>query len=152
MGNSTLITDYFGYGVLANRPVAPGLPAGCLGFYYATDVGQVYAWDGAWQAWAPPGQSFAGSLAATGTTQGSALVLAADVNLFTTVAAGSGAVLAAGGVGAWRKVLNRGAAPLLVYPPSGGAIDALAADVPAAIVAGGAAVFWQNNATQWYSE
>lgn len=152
MGHSTLITDYFGYGTAADRPASLNIPSGCLGFYYATDVGQVYAWDGAWQAWAPPPQSFAGSLTAAGTTQGSAAVLAADVNLFTTVAAGTGAVLTAGPAGTWQKVLNRGAAALLVYPPSGGAIDAEAANAPVTIPAGGGATFWQNTTTQWYSE
>ncbi|ACI52309.1 conserved hypothetical protein [Gluconacetobacter diazotrophicus PA1 5] len=152
MGNSTLITDYLGYGPAAGRPAAPAVPAGCLGLYYAADIGQVYVWDGAWQAWAPPGQSFAGSLAGAGTSQGTAAALAADVNLFTTVAAGSGAVLSAGAAGTWQKVLNRGAASLLVYPPPGGAIDAGAADAPATILAGGGATFWQNSATQWYSE
>ncbi|GBQ90402.1 hypothetical protein AA13595_2883 [Gluconacetobacter johannae DSM 13595] len=152
MGHSTLITDYFGYGAAAARPATPNIPSGCLGFYYATDIGQVYAWDGAWQAWAPSAQSFAGGLAAAGTTQGSAAALVANVNLFTTVAAGGGAVLTAGAVGTWRKVLNRGAAALLVYPPAGGGIDAMAADAPVTILAGGVATFWQNSSTQWYSE
>jgi hypothetical protein len=152
MGNSTLITDYFGYGPVANRSASPPIPAGCLGVYYATDLGQVYVWDGAWQAWAPPAQSFAGSLTGAGSTQGAAAVLAADVNLFTTVAVGTGAVLTDGAVGTWLKVLNRGASPLLVYPPAGGAIDAGALNAPVTVVVGGGAIFWRNSSTQWYSE
>ncbi|GBQ20523.1 hypothetical protein ACLRDC_10680 [Gluconacetobacter sacchari] len=152
MGNSTLITDYLGYGPIAARPAAPSLPAGCLGLYYATDTGQMQVWNGAWQPWTPAAASFAGSLAAAGDGQGTATAVASDVSLFTTVAAGSGAVLVAGPVGTGRRVLNRGVAALLVYPPAGGVIDALAAGAPAVIVPGGGATFWQNSATQWYSE
>ncbi|MBB2205619.1 hypothetical protein [Gluconacetobacter takamatsuzukensis] len=152
MGNSTLITDYLGYGTVAARPAEPNLPAGCLGVYYATDTGQIQVWNGAWQQWAPSAISFAGGLAAAGNGQGTATVVSSDVNLFTTVAAGTGAVLAAGPAGSWRKVLNRGAAALLVYPPPGAVIDALAAGAAVTIVPGGGATFWQNSATQWYSE
>lgn len=152
MGNSTLITDYLGYGTLADRPAAPALPAGCLGLYYATDTGQVLVWSGVWQPWAPPALSFSGGLVAAGSGQGSAAALPSDVNLFTTVAAGTGAVLTTGRAGAWCKVLNRGGAALLVYPPAGAVIDALAAGAAVTIVPGGGATFWQNSTTQWYSE
>ncbi|WP_342627203.1 hypothetical protein AAC691_13005 [Nguyenibacter vanlangensis] len=43
-------------------------------------------------------------------------------------------------------------AALLVYPPSGGAIDAGTANAPVTILAGGGATFWKNTTTQWYSE
>lgn len=152
MGNSTLITDYLGYGTLAARPVAPNLPGGCLGVYYATDTGQIQVWNGAWQDWAPSAISFSGSLVAAGSGQGTATAVSSEVNLFTTVTAGTGAVLVAGLVGTWRKVLNRGGSALLVYPPVGGVIDGLTAGAPVAIVSGGGATFWQNSATQWYSE
>lgn len=152
MGSSTLITDYLGYGTVAARPVAPSLPAGCLGVYYATDTGQIQVWDGAWREWAPSAVSFSGGLVAAGSGQGTATAVSSDVNLFTTVTSGTGAVLVAGLVGTWRKVLNRGGAVLLVYPPVGSAIDALAAGEAVAIVPGEGATFWQSSAMQWYSE
>lgn len=70
----------------------------------------------------------ANGLTATGTTQATALQLQADVNRFTTVAASSGAILPAMNPGDSCVVFNGGANALLVYPPVGGTINALAAN------------------------
>jgi hypothetical protein len=50
MTASTLVTDYMGSGVLANRPTTPPITAGATAFYYATDTRAMYQWNGsAWQ-------------------------------------------------------------------------------------------------------
>jgi hypothetical protein len=64
------------------------------------------------------------SLVATGSTQATALLLPADVNVFTTVAASTGAILGANpSPGDEIVVANLGANALLVYPPLGGNIQ-----------------------------
>lgn len=70
----------------------------------------------------------ANSLTATGSTQATALQLQADINRFTTVAASTGAILPSMNPGDSCVVFNGGANALLVYPPVGGTINALAAN------------------------
>lgn len=70
----------------------------------------------------------ANSLTATGSTQATALQLQADINRFTTVAASTGAILPSLNPGDSCVVFNGGASALLVYPPVGGTINALAAN------------------------
>jgi len=48
---STLVTDYLGRGVLADRPDPPPVAAEALAIYFATDVPSISRWDGA--AWVP---------------------------------------------------------------------------------------------------
>lgn len=67
----------------------------------------------------------ANNLTATGTTQATAAPLGADLNRFTTVAASSGCILPAMNPGDSIQVFNAGANPLSLYPPVGGAINAL---------------------------
>lgn len=63
-------------------------------------------------------------LVATGSTQGTALMLPSDVNVFTTVAASTGCLLNANPApGDEILVANLGANALLVYPPVGGTIQ-----------------------------
>lgn len=66
------------------------------------------------------------NLTATGSTQGTALLLPSDFNVFTTVAASTGAILPATGpqcnLADTFIVVNHGANALSVYPPSGGKI------------------------------
>ncbi len=64
------------------------------------------------------------SLVATGSTQGTALALPSDVNVFTTVAASTGCILGASPApGDEIIVTNLGANALLVYPPVGGTVQ-----------------------------
>lgn len=72
------------------------------------------------------------SLTAAGSTQAGATQLQLTSNsVFTTVAAGTGAILPPGistitdklAAGDWIRVINYGANALLVYPPTGGAIS-----------------------------
>lgn len=63
-------------------------------------------------------------LTAAGTTQGTALAVSDDVNVVTTTAAGTGVILPSNLTKNDRMVVsNHGANALLVYPPTGGAID-----------------------------
>jgi len=72
----------------------------------------------------------ANALTATGSTQAGALPLPADLNRFTTVAAGTGALLPPMNPGDELEVINAGANALLVYPPLGsnGVINVLGAN------------------------
>ncbi len=66
------------------------------------------------------------SVSAAGTTQGTATELTAADSEVTTVASGSGCILAsAGAAGDTQFVFNAGANALKVYPPSGMQINAL---------------------------
>lgn len=64
------------------------------------------------------------NLTALGSTQATAFPLVADSNIFSTVAASTGAILRP--VPGRQIVLNNGANALSVYPPVGGKINALA--------------------------
>jgi len=70
----------------------------------------------------------ASNLTATGSTQGTALLLPADVNYFTTVAASTGAILPSMTKGDSVILYNKGANALSVYPPVGGVINGLSAN------------------------
>lgn len=65
-------------------------------------------------------------LTATGSTQATALALPADLNQFTTVAASTGTILPPMNPGDSVNIYNKGANALAVYPPVGGAINAVA--------------------------
>ena len=67
-------------------------------------------------------------LTAAGTTQGTALALAASNNVVATTALNSGVILPAvqGGEEVW--IYNAGANTLAVYPPTGAAINSAAAN------------------------
>jgi hypothetical protein len=64
----------------------------------------------------------ANSLTATGNSQGTALALGSDFNVFTTVAASTGCILPTGSAADWYTVVNHGSNTLSVYPPVGGKI------------------------------
>lgn len=68
----------------------------------------------------------ANNLTATGNSQGTALPLPADVCKFTTVAASTGTIIPPANPGDSGTVFNGGASALLLYPPTGGKINAVA--------------------------
>lgn len=84
-------------------------------------------------------------LTATGSTQGAALVLPSDFNVFTTVAASTGAILPAASfqyqVTDTVITVNHGANPLTVYPPTGGKVATGATNAGLAVPAGKTAWF-----------
>jgi hypothetical protein len=75
------------------------------------------------------------NLTATGTTQANALPLPADICKFTTVAAGTGAVIGPCNGGDCGTVFNGGANALLLYPPLGGKINGLGVNAGYSIAA-----------------
>lgn len=86
----------------------------------------------------PPGvaQALAGTIAndltAAGTAQSDALAIRADHNIVTTAASGAGVRLPSDmEPGDTIEVVNQGANPLAVYPPSGGQINGHTANLPA---------------------
>lgn len=84
-------------------------------------------------------------LTATGSTQGTALALPTDFNVFTTVASSTGAILPATGINIQVTdtiiVVNHGANALAVYPPVGGTISTGATNASLSVPAGKTAWF-----------
>ncbi len=89
------------------------------------------------------------NLTATGTTQGTAVLLTGGLCVFTTVASGTGAAIPdTAPVGSLWEVWNAGANDLNLYPLSGAQIQDFGANVPAVISTGGSAKFFVNSPTQ----
>lgn len=84
----------------------------------------------------------ANNLTATGTTQGNAFPLPADVCKFTTVAAGTGTILPACNGGDSGTLYNGGANALLIYPPVGGKINGLGTNAGYSVATATPAVDW----------
>ena len=91
-----------------------------------------------------------GGLTATGSTQVTALLVTACSNLFTTVAASTGAILpivsatqqqCRAGAGDIIAIYNNGANPLAVYPPVGQSIGTLSANTAISVPAGKSGMF-----------
>jgi hypothetical protein len=72
-------------------------------------------------------------LSGAGTTQGTATALVDDINTFSTVASGSGAILPAMNPGDALTVFNGGANALKLYPPVGAQLNALGNNSPYSI-------------------
>ena len=94
-------------------------------------------------------QDVAEGLTAAGTNQATAYAMTAADNEFTTVAAGTGAVLYAGSPGDEQLVFNAGANALKVYPPSGSKINALPTDQAVLIPKNTACTFKCLTTTRW---
>lgn len=92
-----------------------------------------------------------GGLTAAGSTQGTALALPTDFNVFTTVAASTGGILPAAGINYQVAdviiVVNHGASTLTVYPQTGGKIGVAAANAGLAVASGKSAWFMLVDAT-----
>ena len=85
------------------------------------------------------------ALTATGSNQAGALVIPSgqDMSIFTTVAASTGCILPAYGVGLGEEycIANHGANALLVYPPVGGYMGSAAQNAGYSLAAGKAGYF-----------
>ncbi len=88
-------------------------------------------------------------LTAAGTSTANALVLAADVNLVTTAASGTGVRLPDVEVGSQIFVANGGLNALLVYPTSGGQMNGNTADAGLTLGVKKGAIFARVSASQW---
>jgi hypothetical protein len=90
-------------------------------------------------------------ISAAGSTQATATVLTKEVNIVTTVAAGSGVELPTAVAGMIVTVRNSGANALLVYPDTGAAINSLATNAGFSQVANATLQFMAASTTQWYT-
>lgn len=88
-------------------------------------------------------------LTATGTNQATALALTNADNEFTTVGAGTGAILYAGSPGDEQLVYNGGVNPLTVYPDSGSKINGLPTNQGVLIPVNTACSFKRLSSTRW---
>lgn len=91
----------------------------------------------------------ADNLVATGTTQSDALFIPTTHNIVVTTASGTGVRLPAPEQGCEVTVKNLGANALLVYPATGGAINALSANAGFSVAAGGQVRLLGRNSTNW---
>ena len=94
----------------------------------------------------------ASGLTATGTTQGTALAISADINSFGTVASGTGAKLFAAMPGDSQIVYNGGANALTVYPPTGARINGVAVNGGVALGTNTFCEYFCVSATQWIGD
>lgn len=84
-------------------------------------------------------------------TQGQG-ALTTDINVITTAAANpSGVTLPTATTGRRIVIVNKGANPVNVYPATGAAIDAIAANSPISLPVNGLLEFNATSTTQWYS-
>lgn len=90
----------------------------------------------------------AAGLTATGLNQATALQLSSQWNEVDTAPSGSGVLLSAYSDGQSQVVFNEGTNPLLVYPPPGAQINALAENVAFSLSAGSRATFDFISSTQ----
>jgi uncharacterized membrane protein YqgA involved in biofilm formation len=92
------------------------------------------------------------AVSAAGTTLATATLLVASTSIVTTVSAGTGVRLPATPTVSAKDrmhVANHGANTLAVYPPSGGALSANTANVPAMIAPKKCAEFICIDGTNW---
>lgn len=91
-------------------------------------------------------------ITATGTTQGTATSVSASYVVVSSVAAGTGIILATPAIaGLVATIVNRGVNDLKVYPATGGAIDSAGANNAVIVAAGTSAEYRAASVTQWYS-
>lgn len=83
------------------------------------------------------------TLAATGTTQGGALALPADVCAFSTVGSGAGAIIPPCNPGDSGIVYNGGLNTLSLYPPVGGAINFGSTNAAYSVAAATPLCYWE---------
>jgi len=95
--------------------------------------------------------SVATGISAAGSTQGTATVLAKDINVVATVSAGQGVVLPTAVAGMRITVLNTSGTALSVYPASSGVINSLSTNAAFSLAAGARLDFVATTTTQWFT-
>lgn len=96
-------------------------------------------------------QDAATSISAAGTNQGTATELTSADNEVTSVASGSGVVLASLAVaGDAQTVFNGGANPLRVYPPTGQQINSLTANQHITLATNTGVLFKKISSSRWF--
>jgi hypothetical protein len=91
------------------------------------------------------------AVSAAGSTQGTATVIASEINVVSTVASGAGVAFPTPSAGMRITIINTSANALLVYPASGGTINSLALNAAFSQAAGARLEFIATSATQWYT-
>jgi hypothetical protein len=91
------------------------------------------------------------AVSAAGTVQANATVIAKEINVVSTVAAGAGVVLPTAIAGMRITILNTSANALAVYPAVNGIINAQAANAAYSAPAGAKLDFVSTTTTQWYT-
>jgi hypothetical protein len=89
------------------------------------------------------------NVTAAGSTQGTATLVTGAHVIVTTAAASTGVILPPAELGAEVTVKNLGANAVLVYPATGGAINALAANAGFSVAAAGQGRFLGRNNLNW---
>jgi hypothetical protein len=97
------------------------------------------------------GFSISAAVTAAGSTQGTATALTKTINNVTTVAASTGVVLPTAVAGYMVIVRNGGANALNVYPATGAAINAAAANSAHSLPVGAMIQYVATSTTQWYT-
>ena len=97
------------------------------------------------------GFSISAAVTAAGSTQGTATALTKTINNVTTVAASTGVVLPTAVAGYMVIVRNGGANALNVYPATGAAINAGAANSAHSLPVGAMIQYVATSTTQWYT-
>lgn len=98
------------------------------------------------------GGQIANALVAAGTTQGTALAITADINVFGTVAASAGAKLFAAMPGDSQVVYNGGANALAIYPPTGAKINGIAVNGAMLLAVNTVVELFCVSSTQWIGQ
>ena len=90
-------------------------------------------------------------ISAAGTIQSDATLIAALVNVVTTVGSGAGVRLPTSSILFNRRIVNYGANNLKIYPPVGGTINALSTNTAISIASGGVSVLMVTaDGLAWY--
>lgn len=89
------------------------------------------------------------TLSGAGTTAGTATAMNAAVNVFSTVASGSGAILASCEIGDEQWAYNGGANALLVYPDTSSQINQLAVNSSVSVPTSTVMWFKRITSTRW---
>jgi hypothetical protein len=87
------------------------------------------------------------AVTAAGSTTADATVLSTTINMVTTVASGTGVRLPSATAGDIVIIKNKGANTLSIYPPTGGTVDTLGANVAASLVTLTSLIFIYRTAT-----
>ena len=90
-------------------------------------------------------------IVSAGTVQGDAVPLVAEINIISTVAAGTGVVFPSAAAGYTLIVKNAGLLNLTVYPASGDRINDDLVNSPVILEPGAALQFFTADSTNWYT-
>lgn len=96
------------------------------------------------------GNEMQSTITAAGTTQGTAAAMEGDVNIISTATTGQGGILSASAIqGDDQLVYNSTSTDVMVYPPSGGNFNQLAANSGFVLAPYTAVLCKKITATQW---